>query len=93
MPRQQNKMVFSELMIYVLVLTFPWIILNQDSRDSPSIHMGMLCQVNMWVVASYVHIELGFFGVETIRAKQNYEKFCCGNGVLVQYYRKWRLQS
>jgi hypothetical protein len=38
--------------------------------------------------STYVHIEhqLGFSAVETIRAKQNYEKFCLDNGVLIQDY-------
>jgi hypothetical protein len=38
--------------------------------------------------SSYVHIEhqLGFSAVETIRAKQAYEKFCLYHGVLIQDY-------
>jgi hypothetical protein len=38
--------------------------------------------------STYVHIEhqLGFSAVETIRAKQNYEKFFLDNGVLIQGY-------
>jgi hypothetical protein len=38
--------------------------------------------------SSYVHVEhqLGFSAVETIRAKQAYEKFCLDHGVLIQDY-------
>jgi hypothetical protein len=37
---------------------------------------------------SYVHVEhqFGFSAVETIRAKQSYERICLDNGILVQDY-------
>jgi hypothetical protein len=38
--------------------------------------------------SSYVHVEhqFGFSAVETIRAKQSYERICLDNGILVQDY-------
>jgi hypothetical protein len=38
--------------------------------------------------SSYMHVEhqFGFSAVETIRAKQSYERMCLDNGIFVKYY-------
>ena len=39
-------------------------------------------------MSGYIHVEnqLGFLSSVTIRAKQNYEKMCLDNGIMVDTY-------